>query len=84
MPQNNTYGAPQTFPHLAVCDYFVYGIDLKESVAFFNGGLKLYASKLEISSVRHIVIIDGNTLVQYLASCCSDIIWSSHRFILWL
>ena len=29
MPQNTTYGAPQTFPHLAVCDYFVYGMDLK-------------------------------------------------------
>jgi len=25
------------------------------------------ASKLEISSVRHVVIIDGNILVQYLA-----------------
>jgi len=42
------------------------------------------AFKLEISSVHHVVIIDGNILVQYLASGCAGIIWSSHGFILCL
>jgi hypothetical protein len=31
-------------------------------------------SKLEISSVRHVVIIDGNINVQYLGFGCAGII----------
>ena len=31
-------------------------------------------SKLEISSVRHVVIIDDNILLQYLAFSCVGII----------
>jgi len=40
------------------------------------------ASKLEISSFLHIVKIDGNILLHYLASGCAGIVRSSHRFIL--
>jgi len=40
------------------------------------------ASKLETSRLRHVVIIDGNILVQCLAFGCAGMIWNSHRFIL--
>jgi hypothetical protein len=45
-------------------------MDLKSIAAFFKGGLKFYASKLETSRVHSILIIDGNILVQYLAFGC--------------
>jgi hypothetical protein len=32
----------------------------------FKAELKISASKLEISSFRHVVIIDGNITLQYL------------------
>jgi hypothetical protein len=47
---------------------------LKSKADIFKAELKISASKSEISSFRHIVIIGGNIILQYLTFGCAGII----------